>query len=447
VLKGGMLLAAFDARRATADADALARDMANDEATVIARVVEIARLPDDDGVEFLTETVTARTIRDDALYAGVRVAMNARIATATMKFRLDVNFGDPITPAPQQIDLPSLRPGAAPIRVLGYPIETVLAEKIATAITLGAANTRVRDYADIYTLTGRHDLSHTGLRDTLLATTAYRGTPLEPLSSAVGDLVVLRRATYTAYRVSLGRDGQQLPEQFADVVAAVAVFADPLCEPATTGTACCASSMELLATSGVIRALAPHRQFSHDPRRERSRRVHSSATALDCVPQHTPGSPGKTHRVVPAIEAAPERKRHTSQRSMHPRERKCGAHRSVADRHRFAGRVDLRRRAARQSAGRAPRRCRGGDRGAAGAPAVRARDADPLGALAARRRGHGGSAALTDWSPGRVPVRRVLRGLPRGDCAYVRADRAGPVVGVASVHAAFGVTVGRAAGH
>ena len=34
--------------------------------------------------------------------------------------------------------------------MLGYPIGTVLAEKLATAITLGAANTRVRDYADIY---------------------------------------------------------------------------------------------------------------------------------------------------------------------------------------------------------------------------------------------------------------------------------------------------------
>ena len=38
-----------------------------------------------------------------------------------------------------------------PVRVLGYPIETVLAEKITTAIGLGPANTRVRDYADIYT--------------------------------------------------------------------------------------------------------------------------------------------------------------------------------------------------------------------------------------------------------------------------------------------------------
>ncbi len=85
--------------------------------------------------------------------------MDAWIATARVKFRLDVNFGDPVTPAPQQIALPALRPGTSPVRVLGYPIETVLAEKIATAINLGRANTRVRDYADIYTVTGRACLS------------------------------------------------------------------------------------------------------------------------------------------------------------------------------------------------------------------------------------------------------------------------------------------------
>lgn len=120
VLKGGMLLAAFDARRPTADADALARHMANDQNTIRARVVEIAHFPDDGGgVEFLSDTATARTIRDDALYAGVRITMDARIATAAAKFRLDVNFGDPITPAPRQLDLPSLQPGAAPVPVLG----------------------------------------------------------------------------------------------------------------------------------------------------------------------------------------------------------------------------------------------------------------------------------------------------------------------------------------
>ena len=60
VLKGGMLLAAFDARRPTADADALALDIAHHEATVVARIVEIARQSvADDGVSFVTDTVTA----------------------------------------------------------------------------------------------------------------------------------------------------------------------------------------------------------------------------------------------------------------------------------------------------------------------------------------------------------------------------------------------------
>ena len=102
VLNGGMLLAAYDARRPTADVDALARHIANDQKAVVARIAEIADQPvDDDGVEFLTETVVARPIREEAFYPGVRVAMDSRIATAVVRFRLDINFGDPVTPAPR----------------------------------------------------------------------------------------------------------------------------------------------------------------------------------------------------------------------------------------------------------------------------------------------------------------------------------------------------------
>jgi hypothetical protein len=237
VLKGGMLLAAYDARRPTVDVDALARRMPNNEATVVERIAEIAEQPgSDDGVEFSTETARARTIRDDARYQGLRIAMDTRIARASVKFRLDINFGDPVTPAPRLIDLPSLRPDTPPVRVLGYPIETVLAEKIATAIYLGPASTRVRDYADIYTLTGRHDLAHAAVREALLATAGFRGTALAPLSSAIGNLVELRQTTYTAYRASLGIDSDHLPPAFGKVVTAVTTFADPLVNPAAQHT-------------------------------------------------------------------------------------------------------------------------------------------------------------------------------------------------------------------
>ncbi|RAS63741.1 nucleotidyltransferase AbiEii toxin of type IV toxin-antitoxin system [Lentzea atacamensis] len=230
VLKGGMLLAVFDARRPTADADLLARNLANDEESVIARVVDVARveLDPEDGVVFLVDTATAQSIRDDDLYAGVRITMSCRISTASVKLKLDINFGDPVTPAPRLLDLPSQRPGIAPVPVLGYPIETVLAEKTSTAIALREANTRVRDYVDLYTLTGRQAVSYESVRSALHATTHHRGVEIRPLSAVVGELAEMRQQAYSAFKKRLGPDAGHLPDSFGDVVAAVVEFVDPL---------------------------------------------------------------------------------------------------------------------------------------------------------------------------------------------------------------------------
>lgn len=112
--------------------------------------------------------------------------------------------------------------------LLGYPIETILAEKASTAIALGEANTRVRDYVDLYTLTGAHALDHSAMRTALRATAQYRGVDLVPLSHVSGDLSVLRQSSYQAFRGRLGDDGSRLPDTFLQVVAAVAAFVDPL---------------------------------------------------------------------------------------------------------------------------------------------------------------------------------------------------------------------------
>ena len=96
-----MLLASLGARRPTADADALARNMAADEQSVVRRVVEIASISlSDDGVEFDLDSARPQQIREQSSYGGTRVKMNARIATAEVRFSFDVNFGDPVTPAP-----------------------------------------------------------------------------------------------------------------------------------------------------------------------------------------------------------------------------------------------------------------------------------------------------------------------------------------------------------
>lgn len=229
VLKGGVLLAAIGQRRPTADADTLALRLENDTAAVAARVAEIAALPDpDDGVEFLPETADARVIRDQALYHGIRATMTAKLATATVKLSLDINFGDPVTPAPQRIELPGLRPGAEPVRMLGYPVATVLAEKTSTALELGEANTRVRDYADLYTITTSRNVDYQEMRDALEATATFRAVTIVPLSSVIGDLIALRSAAYRAYVSGLEAFGAHLPSTFDLVVEHAITFADPL---------------------------------------------------------------------------------------------------------------------------------------------------------------------------------------------------------------------------
>lgn len=94
----------------------------------------------------------------------------------------------------------------------------------------------MRDYADIYLLTSKHEIDHHAAREALLATASFRGTNVVPLSSVLDNFIDLRRSTYTAYRASLGPDGADLPMDFGEVVAVVIAFADHLAAPASAGT-------------------------------------------------------------------------------------------------------------------------------------------------------------------------------------------------------------------
>jgi hypothetical protein len=88
----------------------------------------------------------------------------------------------------------------------------------------------VRDYADVYTLTGSRSLPHAAARRALLATASSRGTAAVALSGVIGNLGELRAATHTAYRSGLGPDGHALPADFSSVVGAVTAFADRLAQ-------------------------------------------------------------------------------------------------------------------------------------------------------------------------------------------------------------------------
>jgi hypothetical protein len=226
ILKGGLLLAAFDARRPTRDADLLGR-MDNDVEALVYRVGAIAGISVDDGLEFDTDQIRATVIREDDLYSGLRTTMPTFLGKARIKLALDVNFGDPVTPGAVRIPYPSVLDSES-FEVLAYPIETVLAEKITTAVNLGEINTRERDWADIWRLTGGHDHDGGTLSEALRRTAEYRGIPLKPLSQRIGSLVDSREGNYRTWRRRQGAEVDSYPEDFGALIADVIRFADPL---------------------------------------------------------------------------------------------------------------------------------------------------------------------------------------------------------------------------
>jgi hypothetical protein len=72
------------------------------------RFRSIAAQPSDDEIVFDPSTVHTEQIRDEDTYSGVRVSLTARLATAVIRFHVDINIGDPIWPEPDHVHLPRL---------------------------------------------------------------------------------------------------------------------------------------------------------------------------------------------------------------------------------------------------------------------------------------------------------------------------------------------------
>ena len=230
VLKGGVLLAAFDTRRPTRDVDLAGLDLSNDADTILGlvRYVLTVELAVDDGIEFHPGSARAETTREDDEYAGVRVSVTARIASARLTFHIDVNVGDPIWPEPTVVSIPRLR-GGDPIELAGYPLHMVHAEKIVTAIQRGVANTRWRDFADVWTLSRRHSVDGSDLRHAIAEVASHRQAELAPLRETLDGYAELAQDRWAAWRRRNAFD--QLPETFDVVLGGVIAFADPVLDP------------------------------------------------------------------------------------------------------------------------------------------------------------------------------------------------------------------------
>lgn len=219
VLKGGMLLAAFDARRPTRDVDLLALRVSADAEALRVLIHDVANVALDDGLVFDLESTRVEAIRDDDIYPGIRVTLHAMLATARLVFHVDVNVGDPVWPPPEDVRVPRLL-SSEPLVVRGYPIVMVLAEKLVTVLQRGTANTRWRDFADLFLLAHGHVLEGAMLGRAVAEVATYRAVVGRDFDRAVSGFDVLGQAGWRAWRRRQRLD-ERLPGAFSDVLTLV----------------------------------------------------------------------------------------------------------------------------------------------------------------------------------------------------------------------------------
>ena len=179
ILKGAMLFAVWEDQphRPTRDVDFLGFGDSTQEA-LQAVFRDICNTPVvDDGLVFASESVRTASIREATEYGGMRVTLSADLAGARIPIQADIGFGDTVTPDPELIRYPTLLDHPAP-QLRAYPRESVVAEKYQALVNLGMANSRMKDFYDLWALSSHFDFSGPVLSRAIQRTFARRDTVL-----------------------------------------------------------------------------------------------------------------------------------------------------------------------------------------------------------------------------------------------------------------------------
>jgi type I restriction enzyme, S subunit len=179
VLKGAALFALWGGSvyRPTRDLD-LTGYVNADEKDVLAALREICLVSNPaDELFFDPNTLSAEPIRDDSEYRGLRIRLEATLATSRIPIQIDIGFGNAVEPPPQEAEYPTLLDDSPP-RIRTYPPEAVIAEKLHAMVVLGERNSRYKDFYDVHVLARQFRFDDKTLARAIAATFERRQTPI-----------------------------------------------------------------------------------------------------------------------------------------------------------------------------------------------------------------------------------------------------------------------------
>ncbi|MEE0956068.1 MAG: nucleotidyl transferase AbiEii/AbiGii toxin family protein [Eubacterium sp.] len=191
-LKGGVFLyALFDGKfaRATRDIDLLAGNMSNDVENMKRVFADIFSIQCDDALRYDLNTLEVQNITEFKEYHGVNVLIMAYLDRTRVPISVDIGFGDVIYPKRVKMEFPVLLDTKAP-EIYAYSILSVIAEKFEAIVSLGDANSRYKDFYDIYVLADRYDLNGMELKEAIRETFEHRGTGFDDIYAFTDEFIV-----------------------------------------------------------------------------------------------------------------------------------------------------------------------------------------------------------------------------------------------------------------
>lgn len=226
IFKGGFLLSyLLKLGRETTDLDFLLTRMQTQEEDIQSAFKTITAINAPDGFSFTYQELSP-LVQPHMNYPGYRATLQANFGRMKDRVHIDVGVGDIVTPQSLQVQLFQYRGKPMfenEISLLVYPIETIFAEKLETVISKGAANSRMKDYHDLYLLVREKRLNDPNkLRISLSQTFQNRGTVLHPVKFDESGLGKLQRL-WTAHLNGLGDIAHNLnmPKEISHVITTI----------------------------------------------------------------------------------------------------------------------------------------------------------------------------------------------------------------------------------
>ncbi|MDR0531061.1 MAG: nucleotidyl transferase AbiEii/AbiGii toxin family protein [Oscillospiraceae bacterium] len=231
VLKGGLLLYSIlnEKARPTKDVDLLARALPSDMERLKQIFIEIASIHADDAVAFDIDSISVERIKEDADYEGVRIKLIVRMQNIRTSLQFDIGFGDIVVPKPQMMEYPTLLDMERPL-IKAYSMESVIAEKFETMLFLAEANSRMKDFYDIYNLSENFPFDGPVLYEAILQTLRRRGTVLSEAPVAFTEAFAENKDKQIQWQAFKRRTQIKQELEFAETVGSIKRFLLPIYE-------------------------------------------------------------------------------------------------------------------------------------------------------------------------------------------------------------------------